>query len=46
MIMRKGWMGSVCTAFVFTLLVASALPALPQAMHKCMVGVINAFQSK
>lgn len=47
MIMRKGWgWAQFVTAFIFTLLVASALPALPQAMHNGTVGVINAFQSK
>lgn len=47
MIIKRGWGWSQFVAgFVFTLLVASGLPALPRAMHDGTVGVINAFENK
>lgn len=44
MVMKKGWAwNQVITAGIFALLVASAVPDLPQATNDGVSGFVNAF---
>lgn len=46
MVMKKGWAwNQVITAGIFALLVASAIPTLPQATNDGVTGFVTAFTS-
>lgn len=46
MVAKKGWTWAPCIASgIFVLLVSSAVPDLPRAMHDGVVGVIQSFES-